>query len=120
MMGHVGGSFQNFTPSRVVRMAEKSQSKFQYDVIVIGTGPGGEGAAMQAVKGGRKVAVVERYNPSAAAVPTGARSPARRYGSPSFGWSRRTTTRSSARRASTSNSLTPNSAKGLNRSSTSR
>ncbi len=33
----------------------------QYDVIVIGTGPGGEGAAMQAAKGGKSVAVVERY-----------------------------------------------------------
>src|SRR5689334_15615731 len=32
-----------------------------YDVIVIGTGPGGEGAAMQAGKHGKKVAVVERY-----------------------------------------------------------
>ncbi len=33
----------------------------QFDVIVIGTGPGGEGAAMQAAKGGKTVAVVERY-----------------------------------------------------------
>ncbi|QDT39199.1 Si-specific NAD(P)(+) transhydrogenase [Stratiformator vulcanicus] len=33
----------------------------RYDVIVIGTGPGGEGAAMQAVKEGKDVAVVERY-----------------------------------------------------------
>ena len=33
----------------------------QYDLVVIGTGPGGEGAAMQAVKHGLKVAVVERY-----------------------------------------------------------
>src|SRR5687768_14551437 len=33
----------------------------QYDVVVIGTGPGGEGAAMQAVKHGRRVAVVERF-----------------------------------------------------------
>lgn len=32
----------------------------EYDVVVIGTGPGGEGAAMQAVKHGRTVAVVER------------------------------------------------------------
>ena len=38
-------------------MAESIQ---EYDVIVIGTGPGGEGAAMQAVKHGRSVAVVER------------------------------------------------------------
>lgn len=33
----------------------------QYDVIVIGTGPGGEGAAMKACKEGRRVAVVERH-----------------------------------------------------------
>jgi NAD(P) transhydrogenase len=31
-----------------------------FDVVVIGTGPGGEGAAMQAVKLGKSVAVVER------------------------------------------------------------
>src|SRR5438105_5045075 len=34
--------------------------KNQYDVVVIGTGPGGEGAAMQAVKHGLKVAAIER------------------------------------------------------------
>ena len=34
---------------------------FDYDLVVIGTGPGGEGAAMQAVKGGMRVAVAERY-----------------------------------------------------------
>ncbi|MBA3314480.1 MAG: Si-specific NAD(P)(+) transhydrogenase [Planctomycetota bacterium] len=33
----------------------------KYDVLVIGTGPGGEGAAMQAIKEGRSVAAVERY-----------------------------------------------------------
>ena len=38
-------------------MAEVIQ---EFDVVVIGTGPGGEGAAMQAVKNGRSVAVVER------------------------------------------------------------
>lgn len=32
----------------------------RYDVVVIGTGPGGEGAAMQAAKLGRRVAVVEK------------------------------------------------------------
>jgi len=32
----------------------------RYDVVVLGSGPGGEGAAMQAVKHGKKVAVVER------------------------------------------------------------
>lgn len=34
---------------------------YQYDVLVIGTGPGGEGAAMQACKQGQNVAVVERH-----------------------------------------------------------
>lgn len=33
-----------------------------FDVVVIGTGPGGEGAAMRAVKGGRSVAVVDRHH----------------------------------------------------------
>lgn len=32
-----------------------------YDVVVIGTGPGGEGAAMRAAKAGARVAAVERY-----------------------------------------------------------
>jgi NAD(P) transhydrogenase len=34
----------------------------EYDVIVIGTGPGGEGAAMQATKNGKRVAVIEKYH----------------------------------------------------------
>lgn len=33
-----------------------------YDVIVMGTGPGGEGAAMNIVKAGKAVAVVEKYH----------------------------------------------------------
>jgi NAD(P) transhydrogenase len=33
----------------------------RYDIVVIGTGPGGEGAAMQAAKQGKSVAVVERH-----------------------------------------------------------
>src|SRR5258708_6847806 len=33
----------------------------RYDVIVIGSGPGGEGAAMQAAKNHKKVGVVEWY-----------------------------------------------------------
>ncbi|TCO81023.1 NAD(P) transhydrogenase [Plasticicumulans lactativorans] len=33
----------------------------KYDVIVIGSGPGGEGAAMKAAKAGKLVGVVERY-----------------------------------------------------------
>ncbi|MBN2385370.1 Si-specific NAD(P)(+) transhydrogenase [bacterium] len=35
--------------------------KAQYDIVVIGSGPGGEGAAMQAAKAGKKVALVERF-----------------------------------------------------------
>jgi NAD(P) transhydrogenase len=35
--------------------------KYQYDVIVIGTGPGGEGAAMNLTKAGKKVAVIEKH-----------------------------------------------------------
>ncbi|MBU6175857.1 MAG: FAD-dependent oxidoreductase, partial [Planctomycetes bacterium] len=37
-------------------------SERTFDVVVIGTGPGGEGAAMQASKGGKRVAVVEAYD----------------------------------------------------------
>jgi NAD(P) transhydrogenase len=38
-----------------------NNAKFDYDLLVIGTGPGGEGAAMQASKGGLRVGVIERY-----------------------------------------------------------
>jgi len=38
-----------------------SNPKYDFDVFVIGTGPGGEGAAMQAAKGGLHVGVAERY-----------------------------------------------------------
>ena len=41
-------------------MSEKPEMDF--DVVVIGSGPGGEGAAMQLAKGGKRVAVVERYH----------------------------------------------------------
>jgi NAD(P) transhydrogenase len=34
----------------------------KFDLIVIGTGPGGEGAAMRAAKAGKKVAAVERFH----------------------------------------------------------
>ena len=38
-------------------------SLFDYDIIVIGSGPGGEGAAMKSVKAGKRVAVVEQAPP---------------------------------------------------------
>jgi NAD(P) transhydrogenase len=34
---------------------------YQYDVIVIGSGPGGEGAAMKCAKSGKRTAVIENY-----------------------------------------------------------
>lgn len=34
----------------------------QYDAVVIGSGPGGEGAAMQLAKSGRRVAMIEKYD----------------------------------------------------------
>lgn len=34
----------------------------KYDVIVIGSGPGGEGAAMKAAKAGKQVAIVEEFS----------------------------------------------------------
>ena len=34
----------------------------QYDLVVLGSGPAGEGAAMNAVKLGKKVAVIEQHN----------------------------------------------------------
>lgn len=37
-------------------------SNYEYDLIVLGTGPGGEGAAMQAVKNGKRVAAIEKYS----------------------------------------------------------
>ncbi|MDA0835293.1 MAG: Si-specific NAD(P)(+) transhydrogenase [Planctomycetota bacterium] len=39
-----------------------TSTEYAFDLIVIGSGPGGEGAAMQAVKQGRRVAVVERFS----------------------------------------------------------
>jgi NAD(P) transhydrogenase len=38
-----------------------SKQSFDYDVIIIGTGPGGEGASMELAKKEKKVAIVERY-----------------------------------------------------------
>jgi len=43
-------------------MTMNSEQSRRFDVLVIGSGPGGEGAAMQAVKGGLRVAVVEQFH----------------------------------------------------------
>ena len=39
-----------------------SSSARHFDVIVIGSGPGGEGAAMRCAKAGRQVCVIEKYS----------------------------------------------------------
>lgn len=33
--------------------------EYNYDIIIIGSGPGGEGAAMKATRNGQKVAIIE-------------------------------------------------------------
>lgn len=35
--------------------------QYQFDAVVIGTGPGGEGVAMQLSKAGKRVAIIEKY-----------------------------------------------------------
>ena len=40
---------------------DKKTQSFDYDTIVIGTGPGGEGAAMNLTKAGKRVAVIEKH-----------------------------------------------------------
>ena len=37
-------------------------NNYEFDLFVIGSGPGGEGAAMQATKGGLRVAIAESYS----------------------------------------------------------
>jgi NAD(P) transhydrogenase len=39
----------------------KSQTNGMFDLVVIGSGPGGQRAAVQAAKSGKKVALIERY-----------------------------------------------------------
>ena len=41
--------------------SKKAPTSFDYDAIIIGTGPGGEGAAMNLAKKQKKVAIIERY-----------------------------------------------------------
>lgn len=41
--------------------AKQSPHPYQYDAIIIGTGPGGEGVAMNLAKKDKNVAIIERY-----------------------------------------------------------
>lgn len=43
------------------KKATQKKARYDFDAIVIGTGPGGEGAAMYLAKSGLKVAAIERY-----------------------------------------------------------
>jgi len=43
------------------KIKEKSIENYDYDAIIIGTGPGGEGTAMELSKKEKRVAIVERY-----------------------------------------------------------
>lgn len=65
---------QNDTPTEDIIVAQKPVVKaqlkpkgeqpkveYQYDAIIIGTGPGGEGAAMNLAKSHQKVAIIERH-----------------------------------------------------------
>jgi NAD(P) transhydrogenase len=55
-------SIRNLTGLASVSVkASKKQPSYDYDAIVIGTGPGGEGAAMYLAKSGKRVAAIERY-----------------------------------------------------------
>ncbi|WP_022942969.1 Si-specific NAD(P)(+) transhydrogenase [Psychromonas hadalis] len=43
------------------KSSKPTAPRYDYDAIVIGTGPGGEGSAMTLAKGGLSVAVIEKY-----------------------------------------------------------
>ncbi len=45
----------------MAKAKDSTEIKFDYDVIIIGTGPGGEGAAMNLAKKDKSVAIIERY-----------------------------------------------------------
>lgn len=45
-----------------LKINQAVKKDFDYDVLIIGTGPGGEGAAMNLAKHHKKVAIIERYH----------------------------------------------------------
>ena len=45
----------------VTKSKKTAAKKYDYDAIIIGTGPGGEGSAMKLAKAGKRVAVIEKY-----------------------------------------------------------
>ena len=50
----------DYTPQTQAAEATGQQSLYDYDLLVIGSGPGGQRAAIQAAKVGKRVAVIER------------------------------------------------------------
>ena len=50
----------DYTPQTQTTEATGQQSLYDYDLLVIGSGPGGQRAAIQAAKVGKRVAVIER------------------------------------------------------------
>lgn len=48
--------------TKKVTTRKSTRKKFDYDAVVIGTGPAGEGVAMQLSKAGKSVAVIEKYD----------------------------------------------------------
>jgi len=49
------------TPKSAPKNQKDTPVSYDYDAIVIGTGPGGEGSAMKLAKAGKRVAVIEKY-----------------------------------------------------------
>ena len=44
------------------KTTKKTTKHYDFDAIIIGTGPGGEGAAMNLAKRDKHVAIIERYH----------------------------------------------------------
>ena len=57
-----GGKRQGIAPHHAIEEAIRMVDTHHFDMVVIGTGPGGEGAGMAAAKAGKRVAAVERFS----------------------------------------------------------